>query len=191
MALIAAIVVGALAAVGIFGEAPTSSSLTASEPGAAAKAAPATPVRRKIDESVTTGDLRWTVDEARRVGELRAYTLPPSTLRGDFLTVTFTVENTSDEPVTLTQDSMALAGDEGQEGHPPANLNSEYVEPEKAMLFNEEGLLDPGEEREGKVNFDLAAPFGTNPITDLSGLRLLLADEVATRGEGEYVDLGF
>ncbi len=85
-------------------------------------------------------------------------TFPPTTLRGNFLIVTFSVENTSEGPVTLTEDSMAL--------------------------------LDPGEKREGRVNFDLSVPIGADPSADLSGFRLELGDGDPTVEEEELIDPG-
>ena len=190
VALVAAIVVGALAATGVLSDAPTSSRVGGSQASVEEEAARAEPVARVIDESVTAGNLSWTVDEARLVTELRSYTFPPTTLRGNFLIVTFTVENTSDGPVTLTEEAMALLDEEGVKDSPAASVNSEYVDPEKGILFNEKGLLDPGETREGRVNFDLSVPFGVDPSADLSGFRLELGDADPAVEEEELVDLG-
>lgn len=189
IALIAAILIGSLAVVGVLGDAATSSRVGAPGDRAAEEAARPEPSMRVLDESVSAGKLNWTVHEVRRTDELHAYTYPPTTLRGDFLVVTFAVENASDGPVTLTEDSIALVDENGFEGHPAASVNSEYVDPAKAILFNERGLLDPGENREGKVNFDLAAPFGVEPTADLSGFRIQLGDGDPAAEEGERLDL--
>ncbi len=187
VAMLAVIVVGSLAALGVLSEAPTNPGVGGSEANTAEET---TQVQsRSIDESVSAGKLDWTIEEARRVSELYAYTLPPSTLHGDFLVVTFTVKNTSDGPVTLTDDSMALVGDEGLTGRPTAVVNSEYVVPERAILFNERGLLEPGEEKKGRVNFDLEVPFGVDPSADLTGFRLKLGDGDPTVEEERLVDL--
>jgi hypothetical protein len=188
VAMLAAIVVGSLAALGILSDAPTSPWVGGSQANATEEATQAE--SRVIDESVSAGKLEWTIDEARRVSELHAYTLPPSTLHGDFVVVTFSVKNTSDGPVTLTDDSMALVGDEGLTGRPTAVVNSEYVVPEKGILFNERGLLEPGEEKKGRVNFDLRIPFGVNPSADLTSFRLKLGDGDPTVEEERLVDLG-
>jgi hypothetical protein len=192
LAMIAAMVVGALAATGVLSHAPTSSQVGGSQASLKEEGAPQTkPAAKLINESVSAGDLSWTVVEVRQVSELRSYTFPPTTLRGNFLVVTFTVENTSDAPITLTEDSMALLDEEGLRDSPAASINSEYVEPQKAILFNEGGLLEPGEKREGKVNFDLSGvPLGIEPSTDLSGLRLKLGDADPTVEEERLVDLG-
>ena len=187
VAMLALIVIGSLAALGVLSNAPTNSEVGGSEANAAEETMQAQ--SRTIDESVSAGKLDWTIYEARRVSELHAYTLPPTTLHGDFLVVTFAVKNTSDGPVTLTDDSMALVGDEGLTGRPTAVVNSEYVVPERAILFNERGLLEPGMEKKGKVNFDLEIPFGVDPSADLTGFRLKLGDGDPTVDEERLVDL--
>jgi len=191
LSLIAAIIIGSLAAVGVLSNAATSSRVGAPGNSAAqVEAAQTEPTQRVLNESVGAGKLEWTVHEVSRKSELHAYTYPPTALHGDFLVVSFTVKNTSEEPVTLTEDSIALVDGNGLEGHPAASVNSEYVDPEKAILFNEGGLLDPGEEEDGKVNFDLSVPFDIDPSSDLSGLRLQLGDGDPTVEEGERLDLG-
>jgi len=191
LSLIAAIVIGSLAAVGVLSDAATSSRVGAPGNSAAQEeAAQIEPTQRVLNESVSAGKLHWTVHEVSRMSELHAYTYPPTTLHGDFLVVSFTVKNTSEEPVTLTEDSIGLVDGNGLEGHPAASVNSEYVDPEKAILFNEGGLLDPGEDEDGKVNFDLSVPFDIEPSSDLSGLRLQLGDGDPTVEEGKRLDLG-
>lgn len=187
VALIAAIVVGSLAALGLLSDAPTSSQVGGSEANAAEEA-PQTE-SRTLDESVRAGKLEWTVREVSRVDRLRAYTIPPTTLHGDFVVVTFTVRNAADGPVTLTDESIALVDEDGLTGHPAPVVNSKYVAPEKAILFNERGLLEPGERAEGKVNFDLDIPFGMEPSADLSGLRLELGDGDPTVEEERTIEL--
>ena len=192
LSLIAAVIVGSLAAAGVLSPAATSSRVGAPGNYAAQQAAaPAGPAKRLLDESVSAGNLRWSVHEVSRRSELDAYTYPPTILHGDFLVVSFTVKNTSEVPVTLTEDSIALVARNGFESRPAASVNSEYVEPERAILFNERGLLEPGEEKKGRVNFDLTIPFEINPSADLSGFRLLLDDDDPTRKEEKYVNLGF
>jgi hypothetical protein len=191
VALLVAIVVGALAASGVLGEAATSYRVRGSQAEAPEEPTLTEPTTRSIDESVVAGKLSWTVDEARRVDVIHGFTLPPSPLRGNFVVVTFSVKNVSDGPVTLNPDSLVLVDEEGREGPPAASVNTEYVVPDKAILFNERGLLEPGEEKEGKVVFDLSVPFGVNPSANLSGFRLRLGDGDPSKKEEKYVDLGF
>jgi Domain of unknown function (DUF4352) len=191
LSLIAAVIVGSLAAVGVLSNAATSSRVGAPGNNAARlEAAPVRPAKRLLDESVSAGKLHWSVHEVSRRSELDAYTYPPTILRGDFLVVSFTVKNTSEVPITLTEDSIALVARNGLESRPAASVNSEYVDPEKAILFNEGGLLEPGEEAEGRVNFDLAVPFGAGPSSQLSGFRLQLGDGDPRAEEGARLDLG-
>ena len=188
--LVAAIVVGTLAVTGVLGGAARSYLVGGSE----AKAVPSTarfePKSEHIDETLTAGDLTWTVETALQTPEIHGFALPPDPLRGNLLVVTFTVKNSSDGPVTLTPESLVLVNKEGLKSPPAASDNSEYVVPEYAILFNERRLLDPGEEEEGKVIYDLEVPFGAGPAADLSGFRLRLGDGDPTTGEGKYVDLG-
>ena len=182
LAMIAAIVVGALAAAGVFSDAATSSRTSGPQPAAAEtnRAELTTSVARK---SVTAGDVSWTVTGARRTSELHKDTPPPKTETGSFVVMTFTVENVSGEPVTLSEESVALIDEEGHKFLAHAFLNSGYLDPEKNILFNERSLLEPGVTREGKVNFAVSA--------DTSGFKAQLGDADPTVNEERYVDLGF
>jgi hypothetical protein len=191
VALVAAMVVGALAATGVLGEPATSSRVGGSQAETQEEPTLVKPATRSIDRSVVADKLSWTVDEARLTNVVHGVALPPDPLRGDFVVVTFSVENVSDGPVTLNPESLVLVDEEGRKSPPAASVNTEYVVPKYAILFNEGGLLDPGEKNEGKAVFDLSVPFGVNPSADLSGFRLQLGDGDPTKKEEEYVDLGF
>jgi hypothetical protein len=188
--LVAAIVVGALAVVGVFSDAARSYRVGGSEVNAVPATARFEPQTEHIDETLTAGDLTWTVSTARQTPEIHGFALPPDPLRGNLLVVTFSVKNSSDGPVTLTPESLVLVNKEGHKSPPAASDNSEYVVPQHAILFNERRLLDPGEEEEGKVIYDLEIPFGADQEADLSGFRLRLGDGDPTTREGKYVDLG-
>jgi len=181
VALVAAMVVGALAATGILGEA----SETPEEPMLVK------PETRSIDRSVVADKLSWTVDEARLTNVVHGFALPPDPLRGNFVIVTFSVENVSEGHITLNPESLVIVDEEGRKSPPAASVNTEYVVPKYAILFNEGALLDPGEKKEGKVVFDLNVPFGVNPSAHLSGFRLELGDGDTTKKEEKCVDLGF
>src|SRR5215203_599730 len=56
-----------------------------------------------IGETVTAEDVSWAVTNASRENELRTYTFPPKSVPGSYVSIDFTVENVSDEPVTLTE----------------------------------------------------------------------------------------
>ena len=191
VALVAAMVVGALAATGVLGEAATSSRVGGSQVETPEEPTLVKPETRSIDSSAVAGKLSWTVDEARLTNVVRGFALPPDPLRGNIVVVTFSVENVSDGPVTLNPESLVIVDEEGRKSPPAASVNTEYVVPKYAILFNEGGLLDPGEKNEGKVVFDLSVPFGVNPTADLSGFRLQLGDGDPTKEEEKFVDLGF
>jgi hypothetical protein len=79
IALLAAALVGALAATGVLSEAATSPRIGGSQAHVSQERAE--PETSSIDESVRAGKLSWTVKEARRVNVLHAFTLPPSPFR--------------------------------------------------------------------------------------------------------------
>ena len=191
LAFVAAIVVGALAAAGIIGDAARSFQVGGSE----ANAVPATrqfePKTEQIDKTLTAGALTWTVQTARHTPGVHGFALPPDPLRGNLLVVTFTVRNDSDGPLTLAPGSLVLLDKKGREMPPAASVNTEYVLPRYALLFNERRLLEPGEKREGRVIFDLGGvPFEVGFTAGLSGFRLRLGDGDPTVQEERYVDIG-
>lgn len=136
-----------------------------------------------IGQTVSAGDLSWTVTDATRETELHSYTFPPNTVPGSFVSMEFTVENVSDRPVTLTGETITLFDAEGNEFQPEPDRNSTFIEPELNILFNEKSLLEPGTAREGRVNFGV--------LHNSSGFRASLGDSDPTASEGRYVDLGF
>ena len=191
LAFAAAIVVGALAAAGIVGDAARSFQVGGSEANLVPATARLEPKTEHIDRTLTAGSLTWTVQTARQTPEVHGFALPPDPLRGNLLVVTFTVRNDSDGPLTLAPQSLVLLDEKGRETPPAASLNTEYVLPRYAILFNERRLLDPGEERQGKVVFDLGGvPFEAGSTAALSRFRLRLGDGDPTVQEEKYVDLG-
>lgn len=181
--LVLAMVVGMFAAFGAFGEKVTLSSPTAeldALPEQTVQSEPTTAAR--TGEAVTTGDVSWTVSDASRESELRRYTFPPKTFPGDYVSIDFTVENVSDEPVTLNDETITLVDSKGNEYRAEAARNNAVVEPDKNLLFGEESLLEPGETKEGKVNFEVLAAS--------SGFKALLGGTDPTVSERRAVDLG-
>lgn len=181
LALIAAAVVGMLASVGVFGEKAPASLRSGACEADALKQAERTAAG--VGEAVRTGDVSWTVTDARRTTELHKRMPPPETKHGNFVVVSFTVENVSEQPVTLTEESAILFDQEGRKCPAHAWLNSGILEPEKNILFNERSLLDPGETEEGRVNFLVQE--------DSSGFKVLFGDTDPTADEERYVDLSF
>ncbi len=136
-----------------------------------------------IGETVTAGDVAWTVTDAHEKSELTTYTFPQETVPGSYVSLAFTAENVSEIPVTLTQESIVLVDSEGHEFLPEADRNNGFVWHEKNLLFNENGLLESGETKEGRVNFEV--------LRGSSGFRARLGDIDPTANEEKYVDLGF
>jgi hypothetical protein len=136
-----------------------------------------------IEEPVTTGDVSWTITDANKVHEVSKYTFPPATEPGDFVTLTFEVENVSEEPVTLAEEELTLVDSEGRVYRAEPDINDAFVEHEKNVLFGEASLLEPGQKKEGRANFQV--------LPEASGFRAHLGDTDPTTSEGEYVDLEF
>src|SRR5215218_4969585 len=136
-----------------------------------------------VGEAVTAGELSWTVTNASRENELRTYTFPTKSVPGSYVSLDFTVENVSDEPVTLTGDTIALFDAEGNEFRPEPDRNSTFIEPELNILFNEKSLIEPGATKEGRANFGV--------LPNSSGFRALLGDTDPNASEARYVNLGF
>jgi|GEM_PF-6129348 len=159
-ALFAAAVIGALAAAGFFGN-PTFAGLRPDRPPQPAEPPPG--AARVPGEAVAAGhpvrvgDLEWTVTGARRSPELTSYTFPPETRPGSFVSASFEVRNASKRPVTLTEELVRLVDGQGREYAPSPEFNSQFVPPERNLLFNEHGLVPPGASREGRVNFEVAS----------------------------------
>ncbi len=185
-ALLAAIVVGMLATFGAFGKKAPISTIP---PGLeAAKVAqqqtgPGGQTAATIGETVTAGDVAWTVIDANRENEVVSYTFPIERLPGPYVSIDFTVENVSERPITLTKDTITLFDAEGNKFRAEPDRNDAFVVPEKNVLFNEFGLLKPGESKEGKANFTV--------LENSSGFTARLGDTDPTVSEGVNVNLGF
>ena len=136
-----------------------------------------------IEEPVTAGDVSWTITDANKVHEVSKYTFPPATEPGDFVTLTFEVENVSEEPVTLAEEELTLIDNEGRVYRAEPDINDAFVEHEKNVLFGEASLFEPDQKKEGKANFQV--------LPEASGFRAHLGDTDPTTSEGEYVDLRF
>lgn len=182
--LFAAIIVGMLATFGAFGpKAPVQTSSAAGQEATVKTTGQRAGQAASVGETVTAGDLSWTVTAAQPKDELRKYTYPPETTPGDYVHLEFTVENVSGRPVTLTGEAVAVYDAAGTEYLPEPDRNSSYVKHEYNILFNELGLLQPGERREGKVNVGV--------LPNAEGFVVELGDTDPTASEERYVELGF
>ena len=185
LALFVAIIVGMLATFGAFGKKASTGPLPESpreRTSAAQEVEQAKETAVSTSETVAAGDVSWTVTDARRISEIHKISYPPKTQSGNYVHLTFTAKNVSDGPVTLTADSMTLLGDDGQKYPAEAAVNSDYVAPEKNILFSEKSLLKPGETKEGEVNIELP--------TGASSSIAELGDTDPTTNEEKYVNLG-
>ncbi len=187
IALGAAIVVGTLAAFGVLGK---NEELPFSSPVIPLDAMPnevrpsaLTADAASIEETVAAGDVSWTVTDASKENELRKYTFPPANEPGNFVTLTFEVENVSEEPITLAEEEITLVDSEGRVYRAEPDINDAFVEHDENVLFGEASHLKPSQRKEGKANFQV--------LPDASGFRAHLGDTDPTTSEGEYVDLGF
>ena len=182
--LFAAIALGMLATFGFFGpKAPVGASISAEQEAKTEVTNRRAEQAASVGETVKAGDLSWTVTDAYPKDAVSKYTFPPETIRDSFVRLNFTVENVSDRPVTLTDETIILYDAAGTEYLPEADRNSSFVPPKYNILFNELGLLQPGETREGKVNFGV--------LPDAEGFIARLGDTDPTVREEKYVDLGF
>jgi hypothetical protein len=188
LALFVAAIVGMLAAFGAFGEkaptAPAASTVVGLEamPEQTTQIA-GTASEADVGETVTAGDVSWTVTDAGQEREIHKYTFPPETLRGDFVTMDFSAKNGTEHPITLTGETITLVDDEGNEFRPKPDRNDAFVEPDRNLLFSETGILEPGDTKEGRVNFEV--------LPDSSGFRARLGGTDTNASEGRYVNLGF
>ncbi len=182
--LFIAIVLGMLATFGAFGpKASVGSSIAAGQEATVEATNQRAEQAASIGATVTVGDVSWTVTEADPETELSTYTFPPQTIRGSFVRVEFTVENVSDQPVTLTGEMITLYDAAGTEYLPEPDRNSIYVLPEHNILFNELSLLQPGESRTGSVNFEV--------LPNAAGFVAKVGDTYPTVSEEKHVDLSF
>lgn len=147
--------------------------------------------RDVIDETLKTGDVSWTIHEAKLTNKISTYTFPPTTRTGAFIEITFIAENISDIPVTLEGESVALVGPEGQEDPANADTNAKFVRPDLNLLFSEHGLIAPGESKEGKVYFDLDVPFGVESMDEVSGFEARFEGTDPTAVNAETIALKF
>lgn len=182
--LFGAIVIGMLATLGAFGSKAPVEPYIAAEPEAATETTNQRAEQAaSVGETVRAGDLSWTVTAAYPKEEISTYTFPPEHTPGNYVHMEFTVENVSERPVTLSDDTISVSDAGGREYLPEADRNSAYVRHEYNILFNELGLLQPGESKEGKVNVGV--------LPNASDFVARLGDTDPTAEEEEYVELGF
>ncbi len=181
--LFAAIVLGMFATFGVFGSKASVESTVAGLEATTEATNQRVEQAASIEETVRAGDVSWTVTAAYPKEEVSKYTFPPESIPGSYVRLDFIVENVSERPVTLTDETIALYDAAGIEYLPEPDRNSTYVPPEYNILFNELSLLQPGETKEGKVNFGV--------LPNASDFVARLGDTDPTVDEEKYVDLEF
>ena len=128
-----------------------------------------------VGETVTAGNVAWTVQTAQETTELKAF---GSRKRGNFVIVDVLFKNNSNEPVTLDSSSLVILDDRGRESEtdPDASM---YVPTNQDLFLNQ---VNPGVTKRGRAIFDVAP--------DAEGLILRVGDTNPFGGEDAYVDLG-
>lgn len=128
-----------------------------------------------IGETVTAGDVAWTVRSVQESTELKAF---GQRKRGNFIVVDVTFTNNGNEAVTLDSSSLAILDDKGRtsETDPDASM---YVPQSQDLFLNQ---VNPGVSKQGRAIFDVAP--------DAKGLILRVGDTNPFGGENAYVDLG-
>jgi hypothetical protein len=134
-----------------------------------------------IGQPVAAGDIEWTVTDAARANQLSQERFGQfgKTKQGDFVIVDLLFTNNSNEPETLTTNSITLLDSSGRESRPDTDTFG-YIEPERNIFLEQ---VNPGVTKEGEVIFTVAS--------DASGFRLQLGDARMFGSEDAYVDLGF
>ena len=128
-----------------------------------------------IGETVTAGDVAWTVQSVEQVTELKSL---GQRKRGNFVVVNVIFKNNGDEAATLDSSSLAILDDKGRtsETDPDASM---YVPTNQDLFLNQ---VNPGVSKQGRAIFNVAP--------DAKGLILRAGDTNPFGGEDAYVDLG-
>lgn len=130
----------------------------------------------KIGETVSVGDAKWLVTDARRASELTSDFAP--TKRGNFVVVGFEFTNKSNEAVTLDSSSLSLLDDQGRKSEADPD-DFGYVPQKKEIFLNQ---VNPGVTQEGEVIYSVAP--------DASGFTLQAGDLKIFSDKNAYIDLG-
>jgi hypothetical protein len=172
IALFVAMALGLLASYGAFAEKPliafSGQTPPGSEPGGTTTTKQVSQIKQRaipIGETATTGNLTWTVTDAHKASEIhKPMPPPPMTRSGNFVTVSFTVKNVSEGPVTLTPDMLTLFSNDGHKFSPQSKDNGGWIEADKNILFGEASLIQPGDTKEGEANIELPAGVSVSAL---------------------------
>jgi Domain of unknown function (DUF4352) len=128
-----------------------------------------------IGETVTAGDVAWTVQSVQEATELKAL---GEKKKGNFIIVDVVFKNNGDEAATLDSSSLAILDDKGRTSETDTD-SSMYVPPNLDLFLNQ---VNPGVTKNGRAIFSVAP--------DAQGLILRLGDTNPFGGEDAYVNLG-
>src|SRR5215210_2966587 len=128
-----------------------------------------------IGETVTAGDVAWTVQSVQHVTELKSL---GQRKKGNFIVVDLIFKNNGDEAATLDSSSLAILDDKGRTSETDTDA-SMYV-PTNQDLFLDQ--VNPGVSKQGRAIFNVAP--------DAQNLILRAGDTNPFGGEDAYVDLG-
>lgn len=129
-----------------------------------------------VGETVSVGDVQWTVTDAQQYDELIS---DFGNDQGNFIIVNLTFSNNTNQDITFATPFMTLVDSEGREFEPDIDINFRQIKPENNMFVNQ---VAPGSTKEGRVIF---------PVTpDASGLRLQVGGARFASEETVYIDLG-
>src|SRR5215207_466349 len=130
-----------------------------------------------LGETVTVGDVQWTVTDAEKLDELISN--KGEYEQGSFVSMDITFSNNSNQDVSLATPFFALIDSEGREFEPVIGYNFTYLFPEENMFVEP---LDPGATKEGKLIFEVAP--------DSSGFRFQMGAARFASNETALIDLG-
>lgn len=130
-----------------------------------------------IGEPVAVGSVRWTVTDAKQLDELASRM---GVEEGSFVTVDLTLENNSNQDITLATPFLPLLDSEGRKFEPDIDANFMHVDPDRNMFIEP---LEPGAAKDGLVI------YAVEP--DSSGFKLQVGQARFAPGETRYIDLGF
>ncbi len=162
-------------------EAPSSSADAVDEQDVAqepepAKSEPAEEAVASVGDTVTVGDVRWTVTKAEPHNILVSRL---GTEEGDFVVVDLTFSNNSNQDITLATPLLTLLDSEGREFEADIESNFFHVYEEENMFVDH---VVPGATREGKIIYSV------DP--GASGFKLQVGEGRFASNETRLIDLG-
>ena len=130
-----------------------------------------------LGETVTVGDVQWTVTDAEKVDEL--ISIKGEYEQGSFVSMDITFSNNSNQDLSFATPFFALIDSEGREFEPDIGYNFTYLFPEENMFVEP---LGPGATKEGKLIAEVAPGS--------SGFRLQVGAARFASNETALIDLG-